>query len=111
MAQFNADNDEFPLVKPRLRYADAESLRRGRGFSHGEISGAKASTQDVRMAGLPIDPMRRSTHDFNVKALKDLLGKSTGGVATPKKEGRAGKKQGRPQRKTKSAGSKAGKKK
>jgi hypothetical protein len=102
MEQQNIDSDEFPLVKPRLRYADAESLRRGRGFSYGEISGAKTSVQDLRMAGLPIDRMRRSVHDFNVKALKELLGKPTGGAASRKSGAKPGKKQGKPKGRTKS---------
>jgi large subunit ribosomal protein L13e len=64
------------MVKPRLKYPDVEALRRGRGFSYGEISGVGASVQDVKGEGLPIDRMRRSVHDFNVRALRELLGKS-----------------------------------
>jgi len=99
MKQIDSDSDRFPLVKPRLRYADADTLRRGKGFSYGEISGAAASVQDVKIAGLRIDHMRRSVHDFNVKALKELLRKPSRVAGTQKSKTKAGKKQEKPQKK------------
>ena len=84
MNESNGESVMFPMVKPRLRHPGVETLRRGRGFSHGEISGAAASVHEVKMAGLPIDNMRRSVHDFNVKALRELLGKTDRGTAAPR---------------------------
>nr|MDO8100434.1 hypothetical protein [Candidatus Njordarchaeota archaeon] len=116
MKQSSSGSDMFPMVKPRLRYPDVEALRRGRGFSYGEISGAAVSVHDVKMAGLPMDRMRRSAHDFNVKALRELLGKTgreTGAQRSKARGGAkvsAGKRQERAEKK-KSRDSKAGKKK
>jgi hypothetical protein len=92
MAESSTGNYDFPMVKPRLKHSDVEALRRGRGFSYGEISGAKTSVHDVKSAGLPIDRMRRSVHDFNVKALRELLGKSGKETAARMAKGRAGAK-------------------
>jgi hypothetical protein len=105
MAQDSIDNDRFPLVKPPSKQSDVETFRRGRGFSYGEISKAAASVQDVTRAGLPVDRLRRSVHDFNVNALKELLGKPTKRVTAKQGKAKAGKKQGK-SRKSKSAGSK-----
>jgi hypothetical protein len=82
MTENSSDGEMFPMVRPRLRYTDAETLRRGRGFSYGEVSGSGASVQEMKMAGLPIDHLRRSVHDFNVKALQEILGKTGRGAAT-----------------------------
>ncbi|MGB9959076.1 MAG: ribosomal protein L13e [Candidatus Bathyarchaeales archaeon] len=47
--------------------------RIGKGFSLGELKEAKLSVGEALKLGVPVDPRRRTTHEGNVKALKNLL--------------------------------------
>jgi len=95
MSHDNNNANRIPLVKPRFTSLKAHVLRRGRGFSYGEIREARVSVHDVKSAELPIDRMRRSVHDFNVKALRELGFRTVKEGATPKSRPKAaiGKKQ------------------
>ncbi|WXG45284.1 MAG: hypothetical protein WED05_00910 [Candidatus Atabeyarchaeum deiterrae] len=95
MSQDNNNANRIPLVKPRSTSLKVGVLRRGRGFSYGEIGEARVSVHDVKSADLPIDRMRRSIHDFNVKALREQGFKTVKEGAAPKSRPKAtiGKKQ------------------
>lgn len=58
-----------PIVKSPSRDAH---LRRGSGFSLGEIKAAGKSIQMIRTLGIKIDFLRKSIHQSNVEQLKDL---------------------------------------
>lgn len=49
-------------------------LRRGKGFSIGEIREAKLSLHDVKTIGVPIDKRRSSSHSHNIQILKEQYG-------------------------------------
>jgi hypothetical protein len=113
MKRVDSNPDRIALVKPRLTVPVENPSRQGRGFSYSEIEDSGASVDMVRSADLRIDPMRRSSHEVNVKSLQALLG-TTGKVrsaqrAKPKGKARAtGKPGGTPRKKE--AKSKPGKK-
>lgn len=48
-------------------------LRKGRGFSLGELKEAGLSVKEARKLGLYVDERRRSVHEENVEALRRLL--------------------------------------
>ena len=74
MKRDDSNPDRIALVKPRLAVPVDQPSREGRGFSYGEIEESGASIDMVRSADLRIDPMRKSTHEVNVKSLQALLG-------------------------------------
>ena len=52
-------------------HARRTRLRRGRGFSLGEIRKAGLSLHEAKMLRIPIDKRRRTIHPQNVKRLKE----------------------------------------
>lgn len=48
-------------------------LRPGRGFSTGEVKAVNLTIDDARLLGIPVDVRRKTTWDWNIKALKDYL--------------------------------------
>jgi ribosomal protein L13E len=74
MSQEDSSKSGVPLVKPPLGMPKEGVMRPGRGFSYGEIDKAGATVDDVKTAHLRIDPLRKSAHDVNIKALQELLG-------------------------------------
>ena len=52
--------------------------RVGRGFSIGELKEAGLTLNDAKRLGIYIDKRRRSTHEENVKILKELIKKVKG---------------------------------
>ncbi len=48
-------------------------LRKGRGFSKLELMEVGLSIRDARRLGIPVDPRRRSKHDWNIKILQEYL--------------------------------------
>ena len=51
--------------------------RVGRGFSKGELKSAGLTLQDAKKLGIYVDKRRRSVHEKNVEALKELRKKLT----------------------------------
>lgn len=47
--------------------------RLGKGFSLGELKEAGLSPKQALKIGIPADSRRRTTHEENVKALKDYI--------------------------------------
>jgi len=59
-----------PIVVKR---APVKSHREGRGFSVGEIKAVNLSAAEARRLGLMVDERRKTTHQNNVKVLKEWL--------------------------------------
>ena len=59
------------LVARRIR--GVVSVRRGRGFSLGELKECGLAVFEARKKGLRFDELRRTKHDENIKALKTWL--------------------------------------
>jgi ribosomal protein L13E len=74
MSQEDESKKGAPLVKPPLDMPREGIMREGRGFSYSEIDKAGATVDDLRMAHLRVDPLRKSSHEENVKTLQELLG-------------------------------------
>jgi len=68
------------VKKPRLiKHMGLDpGVRRGRGFSLGELERAGLTAKEARRLGIYVDKRRRSVHDWNVRALKDYLSKIKG---------------------------------
>jgi len=72
------DNPPEPIVKkPRLRIHGGldPGLRIGRGFSRGELEAVGLDFKTALKLGLRIDKRRRTTHQWNIQALKEYLEK------------------------------------
>jgi ribosomal protein L13E len=74
MSHEDENKKAVPLVKPPLGMPKEGIMRVGRGFSHAEIDKAGATVDDMKIAHLYIDPLRKSSHDANVKTLQEVLG-------------------------------------
>lgn len=63
------------VKKPRLRKLGRVEvgLRRGRGFSIGELREAGLTPEKARKLGLYVDKRRKTVHSWNVEALKKFL--------------------------------------
>jgi len=48
-------------------------VRKGKGFSRGELKAVNLSVKEARKLGIPVDERRSTTHDENVKTLKKFL--------------------------------------
>ncbi|MEB3816828.1 MAG: 50S ribosomal protein L13e [Desulfurococcales archaeon] len=68
---------EAIVKKPRLRKLGPidPGLRRGRGFSLGELREAGLTPKQALKLGIYVDKRRRTVHPWNVEALKDFLKK------------------------------------
>ena len=65
-----------PIVKsPKIvsRGVITPKLRKGRGFSVGELKEVGLSVKEARKLGLYVDERRRSVHPENVEALRRWL--------------------------------------
>ncbi len=65
-----------PIVKkPRLvkQGPITPGVRKGKGFSLGELREAGLTPQQAKKLGLHIDKRRKSVHPWNVEALKEYL--------------------------------------
>ena len=68
--------DIFPIVKkPKLiKYGGIDpGVRRGRGFSIGELRAVGLDIPSARKLGIPVDKRRRSVHQWNIERLKSLI--------------------------------------
>jgi len=59
------------LVARRIR--GVVSVRRGRGFSLGELKECRLTVSEARKKGVRVDGLRRTKHEGNIKALKTWL--------------------------------------
>ena len=100
MVQEDESKKGVPLVKPPLGMPKEGTMREGRGFSRGEIDKAGATVDDLKMAHLRVDPLRKSSHEENIKTLQELLGTKRRERATTK-----------PKQKTETTSTKKGSKK
>jgi large subunit ribosomal protein L13e len=65
-----------PYVKPPRLIKErglVKNLRPGKGFSLCELSKAGLTPGDAKRLGIPVDPRRRSCHEWNVKLLESFL--------------------------------------
>lgn len=60
------------LHKPLVIVPSNGLVRRGTGWSVAEIREAKPSRKEIRKLGMRIDKFRKSKHEINVEALKEL---------------------------------------
>jgi hypothetical protein len=74
LSQDGTDKSSVPLVKPPLGLPKEGVLRPGRGFSYGEVEKAGASVDDMKVAHLRVDHLRKSVYEENVKTIQELLG-------------------------------------
>jgi large subunit ribosomal protein L13e len=80
-------------IKPKIAGKGVKQ-REGRGFSRDELKKAGTSFAQALKLGIPIDRMRRTTHDENVETVKAFLAKAKTGSKTkrkPKSEALKGK--------------------
>ncbi|MEZ0345625.1 MAG: ribosomal protein L13e [Infirmifilum sp.] len=67
----------YPQVRPvplrRYKGLRSRVIRRGRGFSLGEIKAINLSVREARLLGIYVDTRRKSVHEENIKALKEYL--------------------------------------
>jgi ribosomal protein L13E len=70
------------------RHGTGMISRRGRGFSHGELTGAGVESRMAARWGLRVDPNRRSVLEENVSSLKQWSAKPTM-VSTVRKDAKA----------------------
>ncbi len=63
------------VKKPRLvKHGPVDpGVRKGRGFSIGELREAGLTLEKAKRLGIYIDKRRRSIHPWNVEALRDYL--------------------------------------
>lgn len=64
-----------PSVKSPVLIRDRgkpSKLRPGRGFSIRELESAGLKLEDAKRMGIPVDPRRRSCHEWNVELLKEI---------------------------------------
>ncbi len=69
-----------PYVRPPRLVKErgiVKNLRRGRGFSKCEVEKAGLAVESARSMGIPVDARRRSCHEWNVKALLELLARGS----------------------------------
>jgi LSU ribosomal protein L13E len=50
-------------------------VRLGRGFSIGEVKAVNLTVEEARLLGIPVDTRRKTTWEWNVKALQEYLSK------------------------------------
>ncbi|MCX8187750.1 MAG: ribosomal protein L13e [Nitrososphaeria archaeon] len=72
----------MPIVRRRLKDGRV-IVRAGRGFSLNELRRAGIMIEVAKRLGLPIDARRRSAHEENVRALKELLQETSKGYVSP----------------------------
>jgi large subunit ribosomal protein L13e len=61
-------------IEPRVMQSqDIRKFKIGRGFSLGEISGAGLSVHEAKRLSLRIDRRRKTTHEFNIDAIKSYI--------------------------------------
>jgi large subunit ribosomal protein L13e len=56
-------------VKPQI-IGQKGKTKQGKGFSPDELKAAGISKQQAKLAGLPVDMRRKTSHDQNVEAIK-----------------------------------------
>ena len=63
------------VLTPILRKDSGKKprIRTGRGFSKGELEAVGLDFKKALKLGIPIDKRRKTTHEWNIKALKDYL--------------------------------------
>ena len=63
------------VKKPRLtKYRGIKkSLRFGKGFSKPELAELGLTIKDAVKMKIPVDPRRRSKHEWNIRSLRDIL--------------------------------------
>ena len=63
------------VKKPRLiKMRGTEvGLRKGKGFSKLELAEVGLTIAKAKKLGIPVDPRRRSKHEWNIKILREYL--------------------------------------
>jgi ribosomal protein L13E len=63
--------DEKVDIKPMVK--GGKRIRKGKGFSKGELLEAGIEVKDVKHLNIPYDKRRKTVHRHNVETLKALL--------------------------------------
>jgi large subunit ribosomal protein L13e len=70
----------FPVV---LGYGKFKSLRKGRGFSLGEIKKVGLTLGEAERLGIYVDKRRKTIHQENIEVLRDLVELVKSGAINP----------------------------
>lgn len=60
-------------LRPSVKIAGSNRMRKGRGFSLGELKEAGLSLEKAKAMNIPVDKRRKSVHKENVELLKKFL--------------------------------------
>ncbi len=71
MLELTNAEEIYPIVKsPLLR-----KKRKGKGFSLKELATVGLTIEEARKLSIPVDKRRKSTHEENIRILKEILKK------------------------------------
>jgi len=63
------------MIEPKVHiiYKNQSKIRRGRGFSRGELEAAGLSVKETLWMGLPVDTLRQSVREDNIESLRMIM--------------------------------------
>ncbi|RZN47128.1 hypothetical protein EF808_04850 [archaeon] len=63
------------MIEPKVHiiYKNQSKIRRGRGFSRGELEATGLSVKETLWMGLPVDTLRQSVREENIESLRMIM--------------------------------------